>query len=157
MSEPTPAQLAADLVVDRCLVIVQNQINNEPLATPPVALSPEQRSKLGLSGEGETYFYGAGETGVFLDLAPHLTVWFNGEDCENGMDALDRKLKQVYPRARQIGDLAPPATPGMRGRLYEVDLVDGLLAWIEASYPAPGAKGSARKFVVRIEPRKKTK
>ncbi|MBL8546088.1 MAG: hypothetical protein JNL81_06470 [Hyphomonadaceae bacterium] len=155
MSEITPANIAADIVVDRCLAIIQDKTNYVAPATPAIALAPEERAKLGLSGDSETYFYGAGDTGVFLDLAPKmLMVWFNGGDCDKGLELLDRKLKQVYPRTRQIGDIETPATPGTRGRMYEVDLSGGLLAWIEANYPAPGSK--ARKFTVRIEPRKRS-
>jgi hypothetical protein len=154
----TPAQFAAAFAVERCLPLIQGKTISDPPPTPPVALTEDERNKLGLTEESLTFFYATGDAGVFLDSAhAKQTLWFNGADCEQGVAIFDRRLKQAHPQARQVDDLVSPSMPGMRARVYEVDLGGDLLAWIEVAYPAAGARANARKFVIRIEPRHRTK
>ncbi len=135
------AALAAQLIVEGCLPIIQGSVKGK---TPiePVVLTPEERSKLGLTeSKSVTLFYPAGETGVFFDTGQTcFKVWFNGEDCENATTSLHNALMRAFPATQQRDDVAHPEDPRMRARFYSVDLGEGRLAHIATSFglAAPG-------------------
>lgn len=145
------SQLAATLAVDGAISMIAGTTQGKA-PVESVTLSPEERIKLGVGPAGATLFFPAGgpkEDGVFFDLnGDKATLWYNGGDCEVGMQALEAALKKAHPTARYLGEAKNVKEPTMLTRVYEVALGDGKSAVIEASFP--GSTGGKRQFAVRI-------
>jgi hypothetical protein len=145
---PSCAGLAAQLIVEGCLPIIQGTVKGKA-PIQPVPLTKEERDKLGLKEQGITVFYPAGGEGVFFDAGKSsFTVWFNGEDCERATATLHDALMRAFPNAKQLDDVAHKQDSRMRARVYRVDLGQGRLAAIETSFgqAAPGK----HKFMARV-------
>jgi hypothetical protein len=144
------AALAAQLIVEGCLPIIQGSVKGKA-PVEPVVLSKEQRQKLGLNQpDSLTLFYPAGQEGVFFDGGANMfRIWFNGDDCEAATDALHRALMRAFPAAQQLDEVAHQEDPRMRARVYRVELGGGRLATISTSFgsAAPGR----RKFIAEVK------
>ena len=143
------ADLAAELVVNGCLPIIQGTVKGKA-PVEPIVLSKEQREKLGFTGASSlTLFYPAGEEGVFFDGASNtFKIWFRGADCERVTTALHDALMRAFPAAQQLDDVAHKRDPRMRARVYRVDLGEGRLATISTSF---WDSGSMNSFVAEIK------
>lgn len=141
------AALAAELVVDGCLRIIDGTVRGKtPVA--PATLQPAERAKLGLPAGGVTLFYPAGEEGVFLDLErSEFSVWFTGGDCEAATAALHQKLMHAYPGAKQLDDVGHPLDNRMRARAYRVELGAGRLGAISTAFSMVAGK---HRFTARV-------
>jgi hypothetical protein len=149
----TPGQLAAELVVHACLPAVVGAPQGK-VSVPGAPLAPEQRAALGLRGAGATFHHACGQQGVFFDLTETLfTVWFSGDDCEQGPSLLESAFSAAKTRVRRLKEMDDPRARNVKVRVYEADLTPNRSALIEISFPTHGAAGDARKFTARIEPR----
>lgn len=145
---PSCTALAAQLIVEGCLPIIQGTVKGEaPVKPMPLAMS--ERDKLGLEPGGLTLFYPAGEEGVFVDArADTFLVWFAGGDCANVTSVLHDALMRAFPAARQLDDVAHKIDSRMRARVYRVDLGGGRLAAIHTSFSDAGP--GRYKFAARV-------
>jgi hypothetical protein len=143
------ANLAAQLIVEGCLPMIQGTVKGKA-PIEPVVLSKEQRQKLGLSQpDSLTLFYPAGQEGVFFDGGANtFRIWFNGEDCEAATDALHGALMRAFPDAKQLDDVAHPTDPRMRARVYRVELAGGRVATINTSF---GASAGRHTFMAEVK------
>lgn len=143
------AKLAAQLIVEGCLPIIQGKVEGKA-PIPPIVLSREERAKLGLADSSSlTLFYAAGEEGVFFDGAPNtFKIWFKGEDCEQATPALHTMLMRAFPSAEQLDDVPHPEDQRMRARVYRVELGGGKLATIRTSFGRSAGKHS---FVAEVK------
>lgn len=149
-----PSALAATLAVDGALAMIAGKVQGKA-PVEGVPLQPEERRKLALSPQGLTVFYAAGEDGVFFDMADDkATIWYNGGDCDQGIGAFENNLKQAYPATKYLGETPNPSDATMRSRGYEVDLGQGRLAVIDATFPASAT--SKRQFALRVFAKKRT-
>lgn len=131
---PSPAALAAELIVEGCLPMIRGDVKGK---TPiePVVLQPEERAKLGLAAGGPTLFYPAGEEGVFFDIVGHtFNIWFSGKECEKITNLLHAKLMQAFPDAKQLDDVEFTENRHMHARVYTVDLGKGLVATVRTAF-----------------------
>jgi hypothetical protein len=150
MAGPTHSQLAIKLIVEGCLANVAGRVQGK-MPMDPVPLTPLQRADIGLPQGGNTVFYPAPPTGVFLDLAGTVaTVWYNQADADRAADALDSAVKRAFPKAKQTKDAEHPNDPELRWRVYEIDFGNSRLALMEVEYPARGKP--PKKFLARILP-----
>lgn len=149
-----PSALVATLVVDGALAMIAGKVKG----TAPVegrALQPGERDRLGLKPGGLAIFYPAGEEGVFFDMnGSEATIFYNGGDCEQGIATFEAALKVAHPNTRYLGEVPNPNSAMMRSRGYEVDLGQGRLATIDASFPA--GPGGQRQFAVRVFAKKRS-
>ncbi len=141
------AALAASLIVEGCLPIIQGNVKGTtPIA--PARLAEAERQKLGLTEPGITLFYAAGEEGVFFDAATSsFTVWFAGGDIMDVTRLLHETLLRAFPKAKQLDEVKHKADARMRARVYRVELGEGRLAAIETSF---GQASGRHKFTARI-------
>ncbi len=141
------AALAAALIVEGCLPIIQGSVSG----TTPIAPAPlveAERKKLGLNEPGVTLFYPAGQEGVFFDATANVfTVWFSGEDVIETTRLLHEALMGAFPKAQQVDEVKHKADPRMRARVYRVELGQGRLAAIETSF---GLTSGGHKFTARV-------
>lgn len=152
----THAQLAAQLVVEGCLPMIQDKVQGKLPIEGRLLTESEKRDRgmidaLSVPGQmmSHTILYPIAPEGVFLDLdRSQASVWFANTDADKALNLLDAGLKKNYPQVQQAEDMAHPDARGMRVRLYKVQLDPALLASLEVSYPAPG--GGAKQFVVRV-------
>ena len=155
MATVTPAHLAAQIVVEGCLPMIQEKVRGG-LPVEGRLLSEAEKRERGMIDAltvnpqmSQTISYKIGRDEVLLDLdRSQASVWFSNADYDKAMGLLDMALKAQYPRAQQTEDRAHPDAEGMRVRLYTVELDPALRASIEVSYAAPGGVG--RQFVVRV-------
>ncbi len=144
---PSCAALAALLIVEGCLPIIQGSVKGK---TPivPATLGEAERKKLGLTEAGITLFYPAGEEGVFFDMAKSsFSVWFAGEDVMDVTRLLHEALMRAFPKAKQLDEVKHKADSRMRARVYRVELGEGRLAAIETSFALAGGR---HKFIARV-------
>ncbi len=142
------SQVAAKLVAEGCLAHVAGAVQGK-MGAQPIVLSELERADAGLSQGGNTMFYPIPPTGVFLDLnGAQATVWFTQGDAGQALSAVESRIKQAYPRTKQLKDEAHPRDPEMRLRALEVDCGNARLALVEIEYPAPGKP--ANKFLTRV-------
>jgi hypothetical protein len=135
------ARLAAELIVQGCLPMIQGAAKGKA-PIQPVVLSREERAKLGLTDDKSlTLFYAAGGEGVFFDGAANtFQVWFKGEDCEEATSALHTALMRAFPSAKQLDDVPHKEDKRMRARVYRVELGGGKLATISTSFGKTAGK-----------------
>jgi|GEM_PF-1292821 len=145
---PSCADLAAQLIVEGCLPIIQGAARGNA-AIKPVVLTRSERAKLNLKDDSLTLFYPAGDTGVFFDIKEtEFNLWFEGGDCDRATSALHERLTKDFPAARQLDDVPHPRDQRMRARVYRVELGEGKLAAISTSF-GRGRDGAVR-FAVRV-------
>jgi hypothetical protein len=144
---PSCAALAASLIVEGCLPIIQGNVKGTtPIA--PATLVEAERAKLGLAPGGMTLFYAAGEEGVFFDMSGNIfTVWFTGDDVIESTRLLHEALTRAFPKAKQLDEVKHKADSRMRARVYRVELGAGRLAAIETSFALAGGR---HKFMARV-------
>lgn len=149
---PSCAALAAQLIVDGCLPIIQGTVKGKaPIEGVP--LRPVERNKLGLTEQGLTVFYPAGKEGVFFDMGKNtFTVWFTGDDYEKAAPALHDALMRAFPSAKQLDDVPSKQNSKMRARVYRVELSGGRLAGIETSFWQASGK---TKFMAKVAAQKR--
>jgi hypothetical protein len=127
------AEVAARLVVEGCLPIIQDSVKNHA-PQGGALLTPQDRQKLGLP-PGVTFFFAAGEEGVFFDLGQsEFHVWFAGDDYQSAGDALHAALLKAFPKSQQLDDVASPANPRLHARVYRVDLGNSRVAAVSTAY-----------------------
>ena len=142
------AALAAQLIVEGCLPMIEGNVKGNTSAKP-IILSDPEREKLGLKSEGPTLFYPAGQDGVFFDVGrSDFTVWFRGDDYEKATAALHDALMQAFPTANQLDDVADALDSRMRARVYRVALSEGRIAAIETSFAR--SQSGKHKFIAHI-------
>lgn len=150
------SQLAATLAIDGAIAMIAGKVQGKA-PVESVALTPEERGKLGLPPGGLTLFFpagGASDDGVFFDMGgDNATIWYNRGDCDLGVGVFERALKQAYPATKYLGEKQNPNDATMRSRDYEIDLGAGKLAVIDVAFPA-GATGK-RQFAVRVFAKKR--
>lgn len=142
------AALAATLIVEGCLPMIAGNVQGKaPIA--PVHVHKETREKMGIKGTGVLLFYAAGDEGVYFDTGKtEFKLWFEGKDTPFATPLLHDLLMKAFPQAQQLDDVAHPADPRMRARVYRVDLGNGRLAAIETSFDVSGT--GKNRFVAKI-------
>ena len=152
----THAELAAKLVTEFCLPAIEGKVQGA-LPIKGHVLPEADRAKIlgghGLDWEkgGFTAVYPIDRQGVFVDMGGAVSrVFFTGADCERGLQVLEASLKAAYPQAKQTEDKARPGSKGLRARAYRIEFDPARLASVEVAYPAPGAKGEDRRFMVWV-------
>ncbi len=152
----THAQLAAKLVTEFCLPAINNKVQGALPMKGHVLEEADRKAALGAQAlpwekGGFTVVYPIDRHGVYLDMGGAVSrVFFTGADCDRGLQLLETSLKAAYPQAKQTEDKARPETKGMRARAYRIELDPARLASVEVAYPAPGAQGADRKFIVWV-------
>ncbi|MFO1018967.1 MAG: hypothetical protein U1E03_15330 [Hyphomonadaceae bacterium] len=143
----THAELAIKLVVEGCLPMVEGkQPAPMPIAAAP--LGAAEKARLHVPETAMLVFYPIGETGVFMQAqGADAMVWYAGENCDGVLDAFETKLKRHYPEATLTSqDEYRP--PGMRKRLYHIELGGKRVVDLEAIYPV--STQIPQEFVVRV-------
>jgi len=143
----THADLTAKLVLEGCLRIAEGkELGKMPVEALP--LTGAEMAAAGVDPGGLALFYALGETGVFFNIrGAHARVWFNNEDCDGALETFERALQAAYPQARFAQQVDHPV-PGMRVRLYRVDLDKKHLVDLEVTYPM--SQDAMRQFIVRV-------
>ncbi|MBC7768962.1 MAG: hypothetical protein H7124_09255 [Phycisphaerales bacterium] len=134
------SELAARIIVEGALTILQGKTPPGQLPVKPEVLSDREAEDLGLPPGGTVLCYPLGEKGVFFDMVgSRMVVWYNGADADRATGVLDAALKKAYPSTKLVIDAEHPQQSDLRVRAYDVKLSEGLMATIEVSYAKPGA------------------
>lgn len=116
-----------------------------------VELDQVGRERLGLKGEGFTVVYAIGDIPVYLDLAGNRsTLWFERGDAVGALPLVEKALERSFPAIARTHDLERDR-PGLRSRLYEGELGNGILVQIDIAYPDSRSGAElADRFMVRV-------
>lgn len=156
---PTPATHAVFLITQGCLPMIF-----EPAAiagASPIkahTLTPQERSKIGLTAPGVTMGYRVDQTDVFVDMAgATATIWFAGGDFTTAAVLLEEWLRRIFPEDALT--LRPvPAIPGKATITREIAIEPAntsRAALLSMTFGAPDAQGDDRMFFVRIYPQER--
>jgi len=134
------SELAARIVVEGALTVLQGKTPSGQLPVKPEVLTDKEAQDLGLPPGGTVLCYPMAQTPVFFDMAgPRMVVWYSGADADRAVDVFDKTLKRSYPDNKMVIDAEHPQQSDLRVRAYDVKLGDGMMATVEVSYSKAGA------------------
>lgn len=153
--EFSTAALTAKLVVEGSLDVIAAKPGAQFPMPGGLRLSEARRAELGRPPGGGTLYYGVGESeasaqnGVFVDFQDSATtIWFNGDESNTALAALEKTVKSAYPKIKQRSDQPHASERGTRRRSYDVPVNKERVVVLDVAYPA--SKEAKKRFVVRI-------
>lgn len=153
----TLGRLAAQLVVDGCIPLANEERPRGELPVRGQQLTQTQRANLQIAGgskQGSAFFYPVGGNGVFMDLSVGVaTVWFKGAD-DAALNELEAGLRRAYPAFQFIEEAPHPDDPQLRVRAYIIELTPPKRVSLEVAHSVQGARSP--QFTVRVRAFKKT-